>query len=131
MPIHKSFKAFEKSISKRLDRYAKDTVKQLGEAIIDYTPYITTRLQSNWKTSIGSADFSFSEHKMDGGSTATADLSLTTSTWKVDSPLYFTNATPYAYGIEYGNSTQTPEGMLRVNVANVQAMSSINFKKYF
>jgi hypothetical protein len=132
-------KAF-KVIEGKANNTTKLAFSEMFEAIIDDTPvgdpalwktphqprgYRPGTLKSNWQTSIGSPRTSFIQEQQDPtGSSTKGYMKGTLAAWNFKQDLYFANSAPYVQQIEYGYSSQAPQGMYRLNVQKFNGLIS-------
>ena len=83
--------------------------------------YIGGRFRANWNCSIGSPDKSTTKETDPSGSIAKAKVSAVVASFKLDGQsVYLCNSLEYAQALEEGHSGQTPQGMVRLSVIEVQ-----------
>lgn len=96
-------------------------------SLVMMTPVDTGRARANWIVTIGSADFSYSESDFDqsGGSTIAQGTGKLPGL-KADpfTVIYLQNNLPYIEPLEDGSSTQAPNGMVTITVANIESQFS-------
>ena len=79
--------------------------------------YVGGRFRANWNVSFGAPDFSTttSTDKTRGEAEASKALTL-----PVGGIVYIANGLPYANELEFGHSTQAPNGMVRLAVVEFE-----------
>lgn len=82
--------------------------------------YVGGRFRGNWMFSIGSPDTSTVDQVDPGGSRSMARIVNGALHFNAGETAYITNSLPYAIPLEYGHSTQSPNGMVRITLANFQ-----------
>ena len=82
--------------------------------------YVGGRFRGNWMFSIGSPDTSTVDQVDPGGSRSMARIVNGALHFNAGETAYITNSLPYAILLEYGHSTQAPNGMVRITLANFQ-----------
>ena len=82
--------------------------------------YVGGRFRGNWMFSIGSPDTSTVDQVDPGGSRSMARIVNGALHFNAGETAYITNSLPYAIPLEYGHSTQAPNGMVRITLANFQ-----------
>lgn len=110
---------FAKKAGVRTDQAVRATIAGVCRNIVKRTPVDTGRARGNWFASIGAPIQS---------TTTTADKSGNTVINKAqsfieDAPgsvFYFSNNLPYIEKLEFGSSTQAPQGMVRLSVNEYQ-----------
>lgn len=100
----------------------------VGDPALWATPYAPNgyqpgTLKSNWVAQVGSAPSGFIEGQQDAsGSSTKSAMKGTVKSWDVSQELYFANNAPYAGIIEFGYSSQAPQGMYRLNIAKFNGL---------
>lgn len=123
------------NITGKSEKVVRATALQLFSAVIMGTPvgnaslwktkyppkgYVGGRLRGNWQCTIGEpSDAVSDEPDPDGGATV-GRAAAVIADYKLGPSLYLANNLPYAQWIEDGNSTQRPNGMVAINVAEFQ-----------
>jgi hypothetical protein len=82
--------------------------------------YVGGRFRNNWMFSIGSPDGSTTEEVDRSGAKSMARIVNGSIEFKAGNIAYITNSLPYAIPLEYGHSSQAPNGMVRVTLARFQ-----------
>lgn len=82
--------------------------------------YVGGRFRGNWMFSIGSPDSTTTEEVDPSGAKSTARIVAGAIEFKAGDTCYITNSLGYAIPLEFGHSTQSPSGMVRVTVARFQ-----------
>lgn len=112
---------FAKLTNSSLDETGRAIALELFSSVIKDTPVDTGRARGNWQTSIGTPKES--EIDRDGSGPALAEAARETSRFGMGKVIYLANGLPYIYRLEYlGWSKQSPEGMVRKNVARIQSI---------
>ena len=102
-------------------------VQELGIELIDKSPvgnpalwkrpapknYKAGHFVKNWQTTVGSSPSSEIEGQDKTKRFTKAAVKKVVKKWDCKQTLYFTNNAPYATALEYGWSTQAPQGMVR------------------
>ncbi len=105
-------------LHKHLNGVIKDSIKHVTSNIINMTPIKTGYLKGNWQASINSFSNTPVAVLDKAGTYAKSQVfSRLVSYDALNKDFYFYNVTPYGLLIEYGSSSQSPAGMVRVNVA--------------
>jgi len=89
--------------------------------VVQRSPVDTGRFRANWNVSYGAPDYTTTLSTEQGRGTAEAGKALTLP---VGGVVYLSNGLPYAERLEYGWSKQAPAGMVRVTVAEFDAIVS-------
>ena len=84
--------------------------------------YIGGTLRGAWNASIGSIDSTKNQSKDTSGAATIANMSAVVNGLEIGQTFFMTNPQPYAYAVEYGWSNQAPAGMLRIAIADTQAV---------
>lgn len=95
---------------------------KMYDAIVLRTPIDTGRARGNWNINTGSADPTVDEERKTAMPLVQSENEIDLP--KGDEDIYITNNLPYIVALEYGHSTQSPEGMVGVTLANTQAYIS-------
>lgn len=143
MTFSDAMSKFNQKAEKAMTKTFRGTALSLFSKIVIRTPvgnpslwkskppkgYVGGRLRGNWQVSlrkfpggtIGGADEAGSKTISKGKSAVNAA--------KLGDIIYISNNLPYAGVIENGSSTQAPQGMVRVTVAEFQAVVDANVRK--
>jgi len=92
--------------------------------IIMRTAVDTGRARANWMPSIGAMSTTYELETFDkSGRKATARARRTVEGWDCTGSIFITNNLSYILGLEYSDpgSNQSPAGMVRITVAEMQA----------
>ena len=82
--------------------------------------YVGGRFRGNWMFGIGAPDGTTTEELDPSGSKSNARISNGVLEFHAGDVAYITNSLPYAIPLEFGHSTQAPNGMVRVTLAHFQ-----------
>lgn len=83
---------------------------------VKISPVLTGSYRASWRMAAGSMDMSISKGGAVGSPMA-APAEASPLKIVVGQSIFVSNATPYAYRLEYGWSKQAPSGILRISVA--------------
>ena len=122
------------NINEDCENVIKGTLFSLSSMIIKGTPvgnptlwknppppgYIGGTLRGAWNASIGAPDRNETESKDKSGDSTVTDVAATIQAFDIGETFYLTNPQPYAYRVEYGWSSQRPQGMVRVAIMQAQ-----------
>lgn len=87
--------------------------------------YTGGRFRGNWQVSFDQPTEDETDRIDKAGSATKAAGNLILSQFKVGvKEIYFVNNVPYAYRLEFGHSSQAPNGMVRVTAENFQKLFS-------
>lgn len=109
----------------------KDVVKKVAtealRRVVNKTPVDTGRARSNWMTALNTIPSETVELTADLTREQASAVSINRGLSVIDSAQPFTtisiaNNLPYIGVLEYGGSKQAPEGMVRVTLAELEAM---------
>lgn len=116
LAFDRQIEAFAKKTNMRVDRAIRGTSIKLFSSVILASPVDTGRFRANWQAS--------NERPASGEVSGFADPVNKVTTYINGAPFAneFTlaNNLPYAYKLEFGYSTQAPQGFIRVNVSRFQ-----------
>lgn len=106
-------------------KVVKGTLIGMGTRIIKRSPVDTGRFRGNWQFTIGSPAI---------GNTAnttppTSDLMAKANALEAGMVFFMTNNLPYGERLEFGYSNQAPAGMVRVSLAELEQVLSIEAGK--
>ena len=108
-----------KSIIDAHDKITRAATLDFFTGTVKDTPVDTGRARGNWVTTVGSpAQGEIDREEKSGASVITEIVSTTPD--KAGQEVFMSNSLPYIDALEYGSSTQAPEGMMRRNLARVQ-----------
>jgi hypothetical protein len=106
---------YAKAAGEQADRNVRAIALDAFGRIATRSPVDTGRFRANWRLNVGSVDYTTTE-----GVTAKAP-SLPEKV--AGTVLYISNNLPYARRLEYGWSKQAPQGMVRLTVAEFDAIA--------
>ena len=92
--------------------------------VIIKSPVDTGRFKSNWQVAIGSIPFGTLELNDKTGAATIAQVTAATLGLKAGDVIYLVNNLAYARALEYGHSKQAPAGMVRVTIAEYNAVAN-------
>jgi hypothetical protein len=120
----------QRKLIDQADRAFRALVLEAGRRIIFRTPVDTGRARMNWHTSVGSPVLTADEYDGDDGGSVAGPA--TTDAVKElihygnladahnGDVVYIANGLPYIEKLENGSSTQNPQGMVKVTLAELQ-----------
>ena len=88
--------------------------------VILRSPVDTGRFRANWGAAIGTATTGTKESFDKTGSATVAAATLTVFDWNCAGSIYLVNSMAYGPKLEYGSSSQAPQGMVRVTISEMQ-----------
>lgn len=112
MSFAKDFAKYIKKTGQRADKIQRASALQLFGAIVTRTPVDTGRARGNWNAKIGGINNSTDESRREQDAMSQGRSVI--GKFKGGEILYLTNGLPYIVPLEYGNSTQAPQGMVRI-----------------
>jgi hypothetical protein len=112
---------FAQEAGKSVDETGRAIVLELFGSVIKDTPVDTGRARGNWQTTMNSP--ATTEIARDGAQPSLNELSSELPSFTGDKTIYLANNLPYIRRLEFdGWSQQSPEGMVRKNVARIQSI---------
>lgn len=98
----------------RIDETLQTIVLKLGESVVTLSPVDTGRFKGNWQLGIDKTT-SESLLRMDPDGFATlSEIAQKVNSFTAGQIAYLQNHVLYGYDLEYGSSTQAPDGVVRV-----------------
>lgn len=91
---------------------------QIYASVVEKTPVKTGRARGNWHASKGSAEQEILERETH---TPLSEEMAVIQSSKGDETIYIQNNLPYINRLEYGYSTQAPQGMVRLTMQEVES----------
>ncbi|WP_024666543.1 hypothetical protein [Pseudomonas syringae] len=82
--------------------------------------YVGGRFRGNWMFGIGAPNNTITEEVDPSGSKSNARIANGVLEFRAGDVAYITNSLPYAIPLEFGHSTQAPNGMVRVTLTKFQ-----------
>lgn len=111
---------------KRRVKYAKPLTKTERvqnfnvNGLVAGQDYVGGRFRGNWMFGIGAPDGTTTEELDPSGIKSNARIANGVLEFHAGDVAYITNSLPYAIPLEFGHSTQAPNGMVRVTLAHFQ-----------
>lgn len=102
------------------DEIFKSVVIQIGSSVINLSPVDTGRFLANWQFSIDSTSNASLDEKDQNGDKTLARFVKEVGPLTYGQTAYIYNNLIYAIPLEYGHSTQSPAGMVRITQARFQ-----------
>lgn len=121
-----------KNITEKTEKVVRGTIIGVSSRIIKATPvanpalwkkprkHIGGTLRGAWNASIGAPDMTKTDKIDTNGAQTVAAASAVSANLEIGQTYYLTNPQPYAYPVEYGWSSQAPQGMVRLGVLATQ-----------
>jgi hypothetical protein len=92
--------------------------------VVIKSPVDTGRFKSNWQVAIGSIPAGTLELNDKTGAATISQVTAATLGFKAGEVIYLVNNLAYARALEYGHSKQAPAGMVRVTIAEYNAVAN-------
>jgi len=130
MSFSTTINGWSKETTQKINRDHKAVVFNLFSSVIKSTPVLDGRARANWIMSNDSPDRGTQLEIFDkSGDSTIGKMGVGVGKIQVgkDFDVYLNNNLPYIYGLEYGKSSKSRKGMVRVNY---QRMVAILQKKY-
>lgn len=108
---------FNKKFEKKSTLVFRGTFLALAGKVILRTPVDTGRARGNWQAQVNRPAKSVLDISDKSGSKANSEARTESVKAKLGDKLYLTNNLPYIEGLENGTSSQAPNGMVKVAVA--------------
>lgn len=106
---------FRKRFEENTGRVIILATQMMVTQIIKSTPYLTGRAQAHWRVALNGRPGGYSP-TLTSSPNPPVDISPIQG-WKPGDNIHIYNKAPYAYKLEYlGWSSQSPSGMMRVNI---------------
>jgi len=123
-----------KNIKEDTEKVVRGTLFGISSRIIKATPvgnpalwqspapegYVGGSLRGAWSATIGAPDNIPKKSIDSNGSKTVNDMATTANNVNIGQSFYLSNSLPYAVRVEFGHSTQAPNGMVRRAVAQTQ-----------
>lgn len=120
--FNKQIEAFAEKANLSTSRAIRGSAVVLFRGVIQTSPVDTGRFRANWQVS-GSSPATGTKDSFDkSGNNTAMEMSTYVNGEKVNLEFTLANNLPYAYKLEFGYSTQAPQGMVRINVARFQSI---------
>lgn len=110
---------FAKVVNRRIDYVHRSLAIQLFTAIVYDTPVDTGMARGSWWTSKDTPVMGGTTREDKTGADVTREIQQVCMSANVTDVLWMMNNVPYIVELEYGWSTKSPEGMVRINVARI------------
>lgn len=123
MPL-KGREALMRRLEENSDKLLRALALETHRRLIRKTPVDKGRARNNWNAAIGSPDVGTSDaatYDRSGQSAITEGMSVI-GVFKAGERFYSTNSLPYIPALEDGSSTQAPNGMIKVTVAELKPL---------
>lgn len=113
-------RAFSKVVERRIDYVHRNLSIMLFTAIVYDTPVDTGLARGSWWPSKNEPIMGGAQRTDKAGTEVVRDIQEVCMSANVGEVLWMMNNVEYIVELEYGWSTQSPEGMVRINVARIQ-----------
>lgn len=104
----------------KINKIVRKIALDMSSRVIMLTPVDTGRARANWMVGIGTSKQGETVDATDkkGNSTITKVMGdLSDYDYEKDDSIFITNSVPYIGPLEHGHSSQAPNGMVKVTVA--------------
>lgn len=115
---------FARLVERRVDYVHRSIGMQLFTAVVMDTPIETGLARGSWWPSSGMPIMGGAQRIDKTGATVLRDIEATLRNAKFTDVLFMMNNVEYIVPLEYGSSSQSPNGMVRINVARIQRIVS-------
>ena len=109
--------ALREKIDAHVNQVARRLALDIDQRVVLRTPVDTGRARSNWLVGLGAPRRDTTETLDKTGSKAIVDAANTIGRSRAYQDIWISNNLPYILALEEGSSTQAPEGMARIAVA--------------
>lgn len=113
---------YAKVVNRRIDYVHRNIGIMLFTAVLYDTPVDTGLARGSWKPSKGMPVMGGSQRYDKDGSVVSREIQEACMSAKLTDVLFMMNNVEYIGELEYGWSDQSPEGMVRINVARIRRM---------
>jgi hypothetical protein len=107
-----------------VDLVVRKIALDMFRRVIIKSPVDTGRFKSNWQVAIGSIPAGTLELNDKTGAATISKVTAATLGFKAGEVIYLVNNLAYARALEYGHSKQAPAGMVRVTIAEYNAVAN-------
>ena len=104
---------------KKADELPSKLAVEAAESLIDKTPVDTGRTKANWNVSVGQPDTSTTDATDKSGGATKARAKAAAANAKAGDTVCVTNSLPHVPGLEHGDSSKAPQGMVAVTRAEL------------
>jgi len=121
---------FEDKAFNKADKVIRKTALDIYSRIVLRTPVDTGRAQNNWFVGIDSAKVKTTEETNESEMAIIADAQAEISQADAEDTIYITNNLSYILGLEHGRSDQSPQGMVKLTVAEFRNIVNISVEDF-
>lgn len=107
----------KRSVQSKANRRLSKAELEKEYALVTGKGYVGGRFRGNWQVTVGSPATDAIDRIDKSGNEAIAAAAGAVAGYKAGPAMYIVNNLPYALPLEYGHSTQAPEGMVRISAA--------------
>jgi hypothetical protein len=111
---------FAEQATEAIDASLREVIFEVAGSLIRMSPVDSGRFRGNWQFSLMTPDNSTTLNVDPTGKETLGRIVAEAGAFTAGQVAYITNSLPYAIPLEYGHSTQTPQGMVRVTLARFQ-----------
>lgn len=101
-----------------MDKAVRQTVVLAGQGVVLASPVDTGRFRSNWQFGADFPRGALDTFDKGGGATISKIATESAGT-KAGGVVWLVNNLPYAGELEYGHSSQAPQGVMRITLLNL------------
>jgi hypothetical protein len=105
-----------------VDLVVRKVALDMFSRVIQKSPVDTGRFKANWQVNIGSIPAGTIVLDDKAGTATIAKVAAETLNLKAGQIIYLANNLAYAQALEYGHSKQAPNGMVRLTIAEFNAV---------
>jgi len=111
---------FAEQATEAIDASLREIIIEVAGSLIRMSPVDSGRFRGNWQFSLMTPDNSTTTNVDPTGAETLGRIVAEAGAFTAGQVAYITNGLPYAISLEYGHSTQSPQGMVRVTLARFQ-----------
>jgi hypothetical protein len=113
--------AFVEKAKGNVDLVLRKVCLDMSSSVVIKTPVDTGRARGAWQCAIGSIPAGQVNHLDKAGAATIAQINAKVGTAKAGDVVYLVANLPYINALEYGHSKQSPNGMVRLSIAQFNA----------
>lgn len=111
--FNRGFAALLRRAGERAEQVTRKVALDLQKSMIEMSPVDTGRFRGNWQCGINQAN---GDTTSQNNSDAAGRTESVLQGWKPGQKIMLTNSLPYSRKLEYGHSSQAPQGIVRLTV---------------
>jgi hypothetical protein len=113
---------FVEKANGRVDLVIRKVALEMFTRIVIKSPVDTGRARGSWSCAIGSIPSAQVNHLDKTGAATIGQISATAARVKAGEVIYLTSSLSYIRALEFGHSSQSPNGMVRLSVLEYGAV---------